>query len=132
MRKDPFYFTVQYLIHDYIRYLCLNLQMFPRIQEMVQMTKIINIKMPVLFSADNMTGIPLMAMAETRSWQMSPLPENMGDQKMKPLTKQSLHFCQELASRSHAFTFTLTLGSTFSFSLDYRETTAAVVPFYSK
>ena len=51
---------------------------------------------------------------------------------MKSLTKQCLDFCQALASKSHAFTFTLTLGSTFSFSLDSKETTALVVPRQKK
>ena len=63
---------------------------------------------------------------------MSPLPENIGEQDMKPLTKQCLDFCQALASRSHAFTFTLTLGSTFSFSLDSQETYTPVVPRQKK
>ena len=48
---------------------------------------------------------------------------------MKPLTKQCLDFCQALASRSHAFTFTLTQGSTYFFAL---ETYTPVVPGQKK
>ena len=35
-----------------------------------------------------------------------------------PLATQCLEFCQTLTSKGHAFTFNLTLGSSFSFSLD--------------
>jgi hypothetical protein len=43
------------------------------------------------------------------------------DNKDASLTTQCLDFCQALASQGQAFSFALTIGSTFSFSLDNRE-----------
>ena len=48
------------------------------------------------------------------------------DNKGTSLTTQCLEFCQALASQGQAFSFALTIGSTFSFSLDNREKTSFI------
>ena len=48
------------------------------------------------------------------------------DGKNASLTTQCLAFCQGLASQGQCFAFALTIGSTFSFSLDNREKTTFI------
>ena len=43
-----------------------------------------------------------------------------------PLASQCLALCQTLASQGKAFSFTVTLGSTFTFSMDAKESAAAL------
>ena len=57
---------------------------------------------------------------------MPPLPEKMGE-ALPPLETQCLRFCQALTSKSHVFTFNLTLASGFSLSLDTRGTATTTV-----
>ena len=45
----------------------------------------------------------------------------MCDEVSSSLATQCLAFCQTLASQGQAFNFALTLGTSFSFSLDTRE-----------
>ena len=76
---------------------------------------------------DELKGQQVSLAPEVSQFRYSPKKmSGVASEDQLPLASQCLALCQTLASQGKAFSFTVTLGSTFTFSMDAKESAAAL------